>query len=91
MSMTPASDGKRCMVGVKRACERLNESRSYFSKHSLPKLRYYKADRAIRIDDSSIDELVEARLTENSQKPRRGRPHKPEPESLREIESRATT
>jgi excisionase family DNA binding protein len=41
---------------------------------------------------SSIKSFIARRLAANpANRPRRGRPHKPEPESLREIESRATT
>jgi excisionase family DNA binding protein len=67
------------MVSVAEACKRLNESPSYFYKHSIRKLRFYKAGRATRIDDSSVDELIEQRLAENPanpQKPRQGRPRK---------------
>jgi hypothetical protein len=66
MRTTSAPDGQRRMVGVNKARERLDESRSYFTRHSLPKLRYYKAGRAIRIDDSSIDELIAQRLSNNA-------------------------
>jgi hypothetical protein len=60
------ADGQRRMVGVNKARERLDESRGYFTRHSLPKLRYYKAGRAIRIDESSIDELIEQRLSDTA-------------------------
>jgi hypothetical protein len=76
MPTTPAPDGQRRMVGVHEACERLNESRSYFARHSLPKLRYYKAGRTTQIDDTSIDELIAQRLAENPKNPHRGRPRK---------------
>jgi hypothetical protein len=67
MPTTPApADGQRRMVGVNKARERLDESRGYFTRHSLPKLRYYKAGRAIRIDESSIDELIEQRLSDTA-------------------------
>jgi hypothetical protein len=73
------ADDKRRMVSVDYTCERLNESRSYFYKHSFPKLRHYKAGRATRIDDTSTDELIAQRLADNPLNPRakrRGRPRK---------------
>jgi len=74
----PEKEGRR-MVTVREACQRLDESPSYFYRASLPHLRWYKLGRATRIEDASIDELIEKRLAANpksAQRPRRGRPRK---------------
>jgi hypothetical protein len=76
---SPASDGKRRMISVAEAETRLNESHSAFYKNSFRKLRYYKVGRSTKIDETSVDELIEQRLAanpQNPQKPRRGRPRK---------------
>jgi hypothetical protein len=69
------------MIAVNDACNMLGESRSYFYKHSIDKLRHYKAGRSTKIDASSVEELIAERLAanpRNPQAPRRGRPRKPE-------------
>jgi excisionase family DNA binding protein len=72
------ADGKRPvrMISVADACDRLGESRSHFYRYTLRHLRFYKTGRAMRIDEKSIDELIEARLAGNPANPRRGRPRK---------------
>jgi len=69
----------RRMITVDEARDRLGESRSQFYRVTLRQLRFYKMGRATRVDESSVDELIEARLAANplsAQKPRRGRPRK---------------
>jgi excisionase family DNA binding protein len=77
VSTAPSHDGGRRMISVNEACKRLNESRSYFYRVTLVRLRHYKAGRSTKIDETSVDELIGQRLAANPRNPqakRRGRP-----------------
>jgi len=67
------------MISVDDACERLGESRSAFYRETIKHLRTYTLGRSRKVDESSVDELIECRLVANPanpQRPRRGRPRK---------------